>query len=77
MVALEVGDITKQVEELQEQLRIGDDAEVQELRESLDLERRKLEQVAWKENIRANLNGNARHQEVCVEHEDVRAALAD
>eukprot|EP00971_Amphidinium_carterae_P015417 304504-Amphidinium_carterae.1 len=60
--------------------------EVVQLCEQLELERAKLEQLTWKEETRAQdirvaretiLSGNTRHQEMCVEVENLKTALAD
>eukprot|EP00971_Amphidinium_carterae_P170244 3373011-Amphidinium_carterae.1 len=64
----------------------GDSSEVAHLREQLALEKAKLEQLTWKEEVRAKdihearetiLSGNSRHQKMIAEVENLKAALAD
>eukprot|EP00971_Amphidinium_carterae_P127182 2520368-Amphidinium_carterae.1 len=64
----------------------GDSSEVAQLCEQLALEKAKLEQLTWKEEIRAKdirearetiLSGNTRHQDMIAEVENLKAALAD
>eukprot|EP00971_Amphidinium_carterae_P238313 4731015-Amphidinium_carterae.2 len=85
-VEIEVKNKSDQVAELQERIRHSRHDEVEQLCEQQELEKAKLEQIAWKEETRAQdirvaretiLDGNTRHQEMCVEVENLRAALSD
>eukprot|EP00971_Amphidinium_carterae_P349272 6490934-Amphidinium_carterae.3 len=66
--------------------RGGNNHEVAQLREQLTMEKAKLEQLTWKEEIRAKdireareriLSCNSRHQEMIAEVENLKSALAD
>eukprot|EP00971_Amphidinium_carterae_P214218 4251291-Amphidinium_carterae.2 len=71
--------------DLQGRLRPSNDDEVQQLRVRLEMEQAKLEQLERRKDIRAQdirvaretIVDGVRHQEMCVELEDVKAALAD
>eukprot|EP00971_Amphidinium_carterae_P037866 744625-Amphidinium_carterae.1 len=86
-VEQEVWQKSEQIVELQNQMRQGGDSrEVAHLREKLALEQAKLEQLAWKEEVRARdvrearetiLSGNSRHEETIAEVENLKSALAD
>eukprot|EP00971_Amphidinium_carterae_P134618 2668063-Amphidinium_carterae.2 len=84
-VEAEVKHKSDQIAELQERMRHSNHNEVAQLREQLAMQKAKLDQLAWREETRAQdirvaretiLSGNSRHQEMCAEVENLKTDAA-